>query len=100
MDLIKNQPDVKPISQDKMIAEQAKDIVCDRYFEQAKQPYRPFNVKENSLWVRFSPVDGAEQTAVPDSLQLNVLYLSHYPHLAENPEESREAPCYPLQVVL
>ena len=52
-----------------MIAEQAEDVVCDRYLEQSKQLYSPFKFKDNSLLFRISPVNGAEQTVVPESLQ-------------------------------
>ena len=72
-----------------MIAEQAEDVVCDRYCEQSKQPYSPFKVKDNSLLIRISPVDGAAQTVVPESIKRRVLYLSHYPLLAGHPNGSK-----------
>ena len=44
--LIKDQTDVQPIPKDEMIAEQAEDVVYDRYREHSKQPYSPFKFKE------------------------------------------------------
>ena len=53
------------------------------------QLYSPFKVKDNSLLILISPVDGAEQTVVPEALQPRVLYLSHYPLLAGHPKGSK-----------
>ena len=72
-----------------MIAEQAEEVVCDRYREQSKQPYSPFKVKDNSLLVRISPVEGAEQTFVPEYLQPKAMYLSHNPLLVGHPNGSK-----------
>ena len=72
-----------------MIAEQDEEFVGNRYRDHSEETYSPFKVKDNSLLVLISPLDGAEQTVFPESLHPKVMYISHYPLLDGHPKGSK-----------